>query len=123
MNFDDLMNTISSVALDARRPYHVTVGELIDQLKLADPESLIPLTNPHSYRGYYEDLALEPTDFPIKVSLLIEQLEAVLDTELTGYKGGEFLMTEDTPVWVSNYGTTGEALIFIDPVSLNILTK
>ena len=30
-----------------------------------------------------------------------------------GYKGGEFTMEGDTPVWYSHYGTTGPAIMGI----------
>lgn len=123
MNVQGLFDMLSNAARDTRKNYHLCLGELIDGLKQADPEALIGLHNPHSYRGYYSDLALEPTEALIKVSQLITQLEAVIDTELTGYKGGEFLMSADTPVWISYYGNTGPALVGFDPTTLTITIK
>ena len=123
MDIQSFIDTITNAARDSRKNYHVCLGELLDGLRQADPEGLVYLTDPHSYRGYYSDLALEPTTTPIKVNQLIDQLEAVIDTELTGYKGGEFLMLADTPVWVSHYGTTGSALVGFNPTTLSFLTK
>lgn len=117
------LDAISSASRETRKDYHLCLGDLIDGLREADPEALIGLHNPHSYRGYYSDLALEPTKAPIKVCQLMTQLNEVIDTELTGYTGGEFLMSADTPVWVSHYGTTGEALIGFNPTTLTIITK
>ncbi len=119
-----LVDMMGNIARDTRKDYHVCLGDFLDMLRMADPEALIPLTSPHSYRGYYSDLALEPTPgAPIKVWQLINQLSDVIDTELTGYKGGEFLMSADTPIWVSHYGTTGSALVAFDPETITILTK
>lgn len=119
-----LMNTISETARDTRKDYHLCLGDFLSQLRDADPEATIPLANPHSYRGYYSDLALEPTPgAPIKVWQLINQLSDVIDTELTGYKGGEFLMSADTPLWVAHYGCTGQALISFDPATVTFTTK
>ena len=123
MDIQSFIDTITNAARDSRKNYHVCLGELLDGLRQADPEGLVYLTDPHSYRGYYSDLALEPTTTPIKVNQLIDQLEAVIDTELTGYKGGEFLMLADTPVWVSHYGTTGSALVGFNPTTLTFMTK
>lgn len=123
MDIQELFDTISKAAQDTRKDYHVCLGELIDGLRQADPEAPIGLHNPHSYRGYYSDLALEPTEAPIKVCQLINQLEEVFGTELTGYKGGEFLMSADTPVWVANYGCTGSALVGFNPTTVTIFTK
>lgn len=69
-----------------------------------------------SYRGYYDHLAMgwetwedvqkrKPpySDGPTAVSILANLKNAVGET-FTGYKGGEYRMDEDTPVWVANNG-------------------
>lgn len=38
------------------------------------------------------------------VSNLIEMLEGALGKQFTGWKGGEFTMHRDTPMWVANPG-------------------
>lgn len=118
-----LFDMLSDAARDTRKDYHLCLGGLLDRLREADPEALVYLERPHSYRGYYADLALEPAARPIRVWELINQLSDVIDTELTGYKGGEFLMEADTPVWIAAYGNTGLALIDFDPKHLTITTK
>lgn len=123
MNVQDLLDALSETARDTRKNYHICLGELLAHLRQADPEGNIYLGNPHSYRGYYADLALEPLDQAIKVWELINQLSDVIDTKLTGYKGGEFLMEADTPVWVATYGCTGLALVDFQPNNLIISTK
>lgn len=58
-----------------------------------------------AYRGVYSDLAVEydmnsnPTVHQFKY-----MLEKALGQTFEGYKGGEFVITEDTPVWAANYG-------------------
>lgn len=124
MDMQGIVNMMSNIARDTRKDYHVCLGDLLERLRSCDdPNALVPYGEPHSYRGYYADLALEPLPEPIKVWELINQLSDVINTELTGYKGGEFLMGADTPVWISHYGNTGEALIDFDPKTLKFTTK
>jgi len=98
----------------------ITLGELIQALYLIDENAEIDLASPHSYRGYYNELALEPRWS--KAWILREELETIIDTELTGWKGGEFLMESSTPVWVAYEGSTGQQLIDIG-IRGNIITK
>ena len=42
---------------------------------------------------------------------LIKQLKEAVGKVYTGYKGGDYTMTEDTPLWVANYGETGSTAI------------
>lgn len=118
-----LMDAISTAARDSRKGYHVTLGELITALGKVDENAEINFGNPHSYRGYYADLALEPLDKPITVCLLIQDLNHVLDKTLEGYKGGDFLMSADTPVWIAHYGCTGKAMLDINPIELTFTLK
>lgn len=37
----------------------------------------------------------------------LAMLRAAVGQTFQGYKGGDFTMAEDTPVWVANYGDTG----------------
>ena len=43
----------------------------------------------------------------------IEVLKEVIGKAFTGYKGGNFLMSRNTPVWLSEYGM-GSTVYFID---------
>lgn len=44
------------------QPHHLNLGELIEELERHDPNLRLPLgfTEPHSYRGYYDQLAFQP---------------------------------------------------------------
>jgi hypothetical protein len=58
-----------------------------------------------SYRGYYEDLALDyQTGATVHVADLLPQLRDALGRSFEGYKGGEFVMHRGTNVWVAPYG-------------------
>lgn len=59
-----------------------------------------------SWRGSYSELALsyEGGKDGLNRDQFIDLLRAAVGKQYYGYKGGYFLMTEDTPVWVSNYG-------------------
>lgn len=60
-----------------------------------------------SYRGYYDELALGySSEGFMSLSNFVEMLENADGGTFSGYKGGEFTMYGDTPVWVSNYGNS-----------------
>lgn len=57
-----------------------------------------------SWRGRYEQLTLIPGDEPQTVGHLLELATAANGATFTGYKGGDFVMNENTPVWADPYG-------------------
>lgn len=61
-----------------------------------------------SYRGYYSDLSFEPSEEVRSVEDVVKMLETkCLGKEFTGYKGGEYFMDENTPIWIAEYGNCG----------------
>ena len=67
-----------------------------------------------SYRGYYEDLSLSPSDetySKVKVADVLADAKAAMGKTFTGYKGGEFLMDADTLLWTSPYGESHSTAI------------
>ncbi len=89
-----------------RAATQMTLGCLIAELEKLPPErTIVGFGNPHSYRGYYSDLAFEPTEDEITViHLLTICREDCMGQKFVGYKGGDFYMTAETPVWISDYG-------------------
>jgi hypothetical protein len=97
-----------------------TVGELILKLEMVkknekgedkqvrfDFANLRP-TGLNSYRGTYREIAFgfdEETNIPT-VSEVITWLKEAIGKTYTGYKGGNFVMGKNTPVWVANYGNS-----------------
>ena len=39
---------------------------------------------------------------------MLESAKSALDTVFIGYKGGEYLMTEETEVWIAYLGRTSD---------------
>lgn len=99
-----------------RSKAQVTLGRMIEFLKTSDPELLLPrLENPHSYRGYYSDLAFERSDGFRKASEILSDCLSALGKTFEGWKGGDFLMSEDTPLWIATEGCCGQKIVEINP--------
>lgn len=88
-----------------------TLRDIIKFLKKQDQELVakMGIKYPHSYRGYYDQLAFEPGP-PMKVKEMVRIARSANGATYTGWKGGEFQMNEYTWVWLANQGETGEAL-------------
>lgn len=111
----ELIDALSEGWRKERAETQMTIEDLLSRLDDMGPDVMLDgLGHPHSYRGYYSDLALEPLPGGVTVAKLAIEVNSVLGTELTGYKGGEFLMQKNTPVWVSHYGDCGKKLIAIN---------
>lgn len=59
---------------------------------------------PHSYRGYYDRVAFEPVRKPMTVEFMLAAAKGALGKTFRGYKGGDYLMDENTPVHLASYG-------------------
>ena len=103
----------------------LTLGELILKLEPIvekqdedeatvrfDFEYLFP-NDIDSWRGSYSELALNFTTEgkEMKVSDFLRMLKDCIGKEFTGYKGGEFTMNKHTPIWVANYGHSGNTAV------------
>ena len=104
-----LLDAYNADACEKRAESQMTLGKLIERLASMDGDDRVAwLRDPHSYRGYYSDLAFE-FDFDdaapeILVSVLLGDCRSLMGKHLEGYKGGMFCMNENTPVWISKYG-------------------
>ncbi len=96
-----------------REESQLTLGKLIKRLEVLPAETPIYLTGPHSYRGYYEDLAFDRPDHPSTAAEVIDLCRSMIGAVLEGYKGGDFEMGENTPVWLAAYGCRGQAALAI----------
>lgn len=114
----------------------ITLGELIKQIEgmgvNTDPDgpfegkpkyvkfdfgTAIP-TKLDSWRGAYDEIALgyKLTGYDddsshmdeITAEDLLKELKAAIGKTYTGWKGGDFVMSESTPIWVANPGNSGE---------------
>ena len=97
----------------------LTLGQLIDKLKACDQAKWVIINSSlnypgylSSYRGYYEQLAVTiQSKNLVKVAEFLKLCKKACGYVFTGYKGGEYLMDTDTPVWASNYGHASRAAI------------
>ncbi len=109
----------------------LNLGQIIEKLeavldktkKVCFPFGYLHPTTLRSWRGAYEELAIgfeEDTPSPT-VEELIVVCKSALYTTFDGYKGGDFEMSDNTPVWVANWGNSGSTAI-VDVVEIDDFT-
>lgn len=83
--------------------------ELIQELKTLDSAIVFPIGfyAPHSYRGSFDELAFRPRENVSVFDMLVCAERAVGET-FTGFKGGVYLMTEDSNIRFAEEGRTNE---------------
>jgi hypothetical protein len=123
----------------------ITVGELIEKLKAIDlseddREPVVefdfgdarPTGYIASWRGVYSEMALgyEAYDYAYDgkptISELISNLESQIGEQRTGWKGGQYTINSNSPLWVANSGSGSHTAIVdvIRPLwSIVIVTK
>ncbi len=112
-----IVNAMGQAMQSERSNYHVTLGELCQVLSAAPQDSKVVLDHnlsvspgsPDSYRGYYSDLAFAPSSEPITVKDFKAVCQDCLGKTFEGYKGGDYTMGPETPLWLSSYGTTRDS--------------
>ena len=110
MDPQHFMDAICNATRSTRSEYHVTLGGIIRALSEAPSNALVVCSDgkrpgkPKSYRGYYSDLAFEPQEDFATAKELLQWCQNALGETFEGYKGGDYLMGDDTPLWVSPYG-------------------
>jgi hypothetical protein len=106
----------------------MSLGELIEALERKESDAPVMFdfvyfrpSGLHSYRGDYSQLALGyATDKEVAVGDLLQRLRDANGATFTGYKGGDYVMDERTPVWVANPEEAGRTAIVDvrDPVGV-----
>lgn len=79
-----------------------------------------------SYRGYYDQLALGWHGDTPTVGELLTELRSAVGGIYYGWKGGEYTMTKDTPVWAANRGESaqlGIVEVFLGTSEVILCTK
>lgn len=88
-------------------------GEPNNQIVQFDFGGLAP-KGLHSYRGFYEDLAIgfttEQAQGPT-LDAFVAELRAAIGSTITGYKGGSYIVRPGTSVWVAQRGDTSGTFI------------
>jgi hypothetical protein len=114
MNIQDIFDMWAVQMEQSRAKSQMTLGKMIAVLENMPPETTVAgLFRPHSYRGYYSDIAFENSALMRTVSELLQDCRDSMGRVFIGWKGGEFLMGENTPVWVAERGCCGNKLLNI----------
>lgn len=114
MNLQALIDGMNAQWQRERAETQLTLGALISALEnMPDDAQVANLRNPDSYRGYYSDLYFERHDGTRPAAELLAECKAAMGQVFTGYKGGEYVMGELTPLWVASYGYCGLKLMAV----------
>ena len=96
----------------------MTLGEIIDALRRKEPEQTIAFDFVYfapkgitSYRGYYDQLAIGYEQIETTVAEVLAMCNEAVGKTFTGYKGGDYVMGRETPVWVANRSESGSTAI------------
>ena len=111
-----MMNGVMAEWAKERSGKMFTLGKLINVLEETNPsfsvvfdfDKTLSPGSFMSYRGYYVDLAIDTSHLKKTVREFLEQAKNCMGREFYGYKGGDYLMGEKTPLWVSEYGEASE---------------
>ena len=93
----------------------MTIDEIMKELSLL-PENTVfrnGFTSPHSYRGMYDMLGVEPAK-NVSVIDMMRNLKWATGMTFTGWKGGDFTMWGDTDVYLAEEGRLGASIVGID---------
>jgi len=106
-----MVNGMSAEWQKGRAKTQMTLGGLIADLeKLPQDARVTGLGDMASYRGYYSDLAIDPSGDRTVADLLAEA-KSCMGKVFEGYKGGDFTMGENTPLFVAEWGDCGDRLM------------
>lgn len=116
MDMQALVDGMSARWMRERAETQMTLGKLIAALTELPGDTLIDgIEAPHSYRGYYSDLAFEPAAEKVKAADALAMCRAAMGEVFCGYKGGDYVMGALTPVWIATWGNCGKKFMGIGP--------
>lgn len=112
---------------DQPTPRHMSLGEIIERLQREDPSKRVRLgfRYPHSYRGYYHDIAFE-WHRSVTVGEMLADAESAMGATFQGWKGGDYTMKEFTSAWlVREEGECGESIgaVLLDLLLADAVTE
>ena len=113
-NMQALVDGMNANHQRERAKTQMTLGKMIKVLEAMPGTAEVKgIGELDSYRGYYIDLAFEPEQGVKKASVLLAACRAAMGKVFEGYKGGEFVMGELTPLWLAGYGECGQKILGI----------
>jgi len=83
------------------------LDHLIHRLKNIDPNFVpsVAISDPHSYRGFYDELAFQKYDNRVAIGYMIEMATWCIQRTFEGWKGGQYIMTPETECHLADIGT------------------
>ena len=112
MNIQALFDAMTKQMQRERAESQMTLGKLITVLEAMPKDSMVAnLCDPRSYRGYYIDLAFDHEKGKRPAVELLKECKETVGKVFSGYKGGDYVMDESTPIWIAGYGECGVKLI------------
>lgn len=111
-NMQALIDGLSAQWQRERAESQMTLGKLIAALEAMPPDAEVDgIKFPHSYRGYYSDLAFEPNSTRIRAADALAMCKKCMGQVFVGWKGGDFVMGSLTPLWVASEGCCGQKIM------------
>lgn len=117
IDMQKFVDALMAAGRQQRSLYHLTLGEAIKRLTEIDPSMPFVVDGEgspgpvDSYRGYYSDLAFRPSGDLATVGAALANLQAASGATFEGYKGGDFVMKDHTPLWVSSWGECSDRAV------------
>lgn len=101
---------------------NMRLGDLIKSLETRPEDSWLRFDfcgispiDVDSYRGFYEDLALVPSEFnqssDVTVGSFLPTLKRAVGETFEGWKGGDYVMDEKTLLWVAQRGNSNSTAV------------
>lgn len=129
MNIEDIHEMVKAARAERfQNSPQLSLGQLIEQLETVQNKSVnveydfgtaIP-TRLASWRGIYAELALgyrlsgydnREQSTPVTVKSLLKELKEAIGYTYEGWKGGDYTMDENTPIWIANPGNSGNTAV------------
>lgn len=116
MNLKHLIDAWNAEEMRRRAADQITLGDLIERLEAMPSDVAVGLAGAHSYRGYYSDLAFERDEDAATATAgdLLAECRKAMGQIFHGYKGGDYPMHANVPVWVAAHGSCGKKLTAIN---------
>lgn len=114
----EIIETIEKMELEVEFSGSMQDKRIVFDFGDFSPKELI------SWRGDYSHLAITYSNIQRTAKHFLSELKAIRGAILEGYKGGKFIMKNETPVWVANWGYSGHTSVtgIIDSGYLIVIT-
>lgn len=115
MNAQERFGLMAEADRRQRQRAQMLLGDLIAYLEDKPNRFYVDgLCSPHSYRGYYSDLAFESTGARMTAKQLLRVVRPCLGRSFCGHKGGDYMRDKATPLWLATECRTGGTILGYD---------